>query len=114
MKYAEIINEVKELYPNEYSDSQYKKWLLELESLIAVYAGQNAPETISLNSETSLHIPFDRLYIDFLMAQVSLHQHDDESYTRYMQMYNSRYREWQNWFIRTHEGKKYRFTNWIL
>ena len=113
MKYTEIIKEVKDLYPNEYSESELKKWIYELEQTAAVYSGEavNAPE--NLNCETLIKEPFDRMYLDYVMAQASLHQHDDESYSRYISIFNSRYREWQKWYIQAHEGKKIRFKNWI-
>ena len=113
MKYSEIIDEVKELYPNEYSDEQYKRWILELENEIAVETGAGMKKTLDLERETSVGIPFDRMYIDFLMAQVCLHQHDDESYSRYMGVFKSRYREWRAFNIRTTKGKNHKFKNWI-
>jgi hypothetical protein len=113
VKYSEIIAEVKDLYPNEYSDEQYKKWLTELENNIAIRTGAGMRKTLDLEREASVGVPFDRMYIDFLMAQVCLHQHDDESYIRYMSVFKSRYKEWEEFEIRVTKGKKYKFKNWI-
>ena len=113
MKYQEIIDEVKELYPSEYSDSQYEKWILELENNIAIEKGSGVKKTIDLGQEVTVGVPFDRMYIDFLMAQVCLHQHDDEGYTRYMNVFKSRYSDWQAFNIRTQVGARHRFKNWI-
>lgn len=113
MKYSEIIDEVKDLYPNEYSDEQYIKWLTELENEIAVVTGAAMRKSVALEREASTGVPFDRMYIDFLMAQVCFHQHDDEGYSRYMSVFKSRYNEWKAFHIRTTKGEKHRFTNWI-
>ena len=113
MKYSEILSEVKDLYPNDYKDSQYVKWLLELENKIAIAKGLGVKQSLDLEKETSVGVPFDRMYVDYVMAQVSLHQHDDESYARYMSMFNDRFGEWQAYHIRTTPGKKLVFKNWI-
>lgn len=113
MKYSDIIKETKELYPNEYSDTELKRWITEAEQQAQIYAGEEPTLKNNLNEEVFIKEPYDRMLIDYVMAQISLHQHDDESYTRYMNAYSSRYREWQKHHIRTNEGKKIQFKNWI-
>ena len=94
MKYSEILSEVKDLYPNDYKDSQCAKWLLELENKIAIEKGTGVKQSLDLEKETSVGVPFDRMYVSYLMAKVSFHQHDDESYARYMSMFDDEYKEW--------------------
>ena len=111
MKYEEIINEVKCLFPNEYDESQYLKWINELENDIAIYKGEEPRKITSLTGDTAAPAPFDRMYIDFVMAQVCLHQHDDEGYMRCINMFNARYAAWKGHFVATHSGKKYQYKN---
>ncbi len=119
MKYNEIINEVKELYPSEYSDTQFKKWLGEAEDVILRFLDGYQSESVELrqisdlNEEAVAPPPYDRMYIDFIMAHIALHQHDDESYSRYMGVFNSRYRDFTKWYIRKHSSRGYKWKNWI-
>ena len=113
MKYSEIINEVKELYPNEYEDTQLIKWLSEAEDSIYIFLDEEPQDIRDLNIESKAPKPYDRMYIDFICAHISLHQHDDEAYARYIGMYNARFEDFCKWYLRTHEGKEYRYKNWI-
>ncbi len=113
MKYSEIINEVRELYPSEYDDSQFKKWIQELCDTCTEFTEAERVEIRSLEDECIAPPPHDRMFIDFVMAQVALHQHDDESYSRYIGMFNSRYEKYRRWYIKSGGGKTYRFENWI-
>ena len=113
MKYSEIIAEVKELYPNEYNDSQYIKWILELENTIAVQKGTGVKRNIDLEKEATVGVPYDRMYIDYLLAKVSLNQHDDENYARHMNVFKMNYKDWEAFDIRTTPGKKHQFKGWI-
>ena len=113
MKYSEVIAEVRGLYPNEYSDEQFEKWMAELENKIANFRGTQNIRSIDPEREVSCGIPFDRMYVDFLMAQIALHQHDDDDYVRYMRVFNSRFDEWKAFYIRNYEGEKRQFRNWI-
>ena len=112
MTYHEVILEVKELYNNTFQDTTYKKWLEEIEAEIAVYKGEN-PKEISLDDEVSLSLPFSKVYTYFLLMKVALHQHDDESYARYYNVYASQMTDWKKHHIRTTPGKKRQFTNWM-
>lgn len=113
MKYEEIINEVKSLYPSEYDESQMTDWINELEGNISIYRGDVPCKIQSLSDETSVSAPFDRMYTDFVMAQISLHQHDDEAYARYINMFNARYTTWKGYYMSVREGEKHQYKNWI-
>lgn len=113
MKYEEIITEVRELYPNEYSDSQILKWIKEAEGQAAVYRNEEAPRSINISDASRIGPPFDRMYIDFVMAQVSIHQHDDESYARYISMFNARFSEWKNYYVANTPMPIKKHTNWF-
>ena len=113
MKYSEIVNEVKELYPSEYEDSQIIKWLQEAEAAVSIFKEEEPQDITDLDIESKAQKPYDRMYIDFICAHISLHQHDDASYARYIEMYNARFVDYCKWYIRTHRGKEHRFRNWI-
>lgn len=113
MKYDEIISEVKDLFPSEYDESQLLKWIGELEGDVALYRGEEPPKAVSPSGSSFAGAPFDRMYIDFVMAQICLHQHDDEGYLRYINMFNARYAAWKGHFVATHEGDRYQNKNWI-
>ena len=113
MKYNEIIKSVGELYPNEYDVSELKTWMRELEDVIAKDTGGEDVVIHDLSEQATPPPPYDRMFIDFVMAQIALHQHDDEGYSRYIAMFNSKYTDFLNWYVRTHPGKKRTYTNWI-
>lgn len=112
MTYHEVIQEVRDIYHNVFQDTTYKKWLEEIEAEIAVYKGEE-PKEISLENEVSLSLPFSKVYTYFLLMKIALHQHDDESYARYYNVYASQMIDWQKHYIRTTPGKKRKFTNWM-
>ena len=113
MKYEEIIAEARELYSNEYSDSQILKWIKEAEDTAAIYRGDTAASEINISDNSQIGPPFDRMYIDFVMAQVSFHQHDDESYMKYINMFNARFSDWKNYFVANTPMAKKQYTNWF-
>ena len=113
MKYSEIINEVKNIYPNEYEDTELIKWLEEAENVICVFEEKEPLKIKDLSGEATLPAPYDRMYIDFVCANISLHQHDDAGYARYISMYNARYSDFCKWYLRTNPGKDLKYKNWI-
>ena len=112
MKYEQIISEVRELYPNGYSDSQILRWIKEVNDAVSVYKGEEVRTDIKISDETDLIPPFDRMYIDFAMAQIAFHQRDDEAYARYIGMFNSRFTDWKNYFVRSTKMPKKQYENW--
>ena len=112
MRYEEVIAEVRELYPNGYSDSQLLRWIKETDDVVSIYKNEDIEDDIKVSDETKLTPPFDRMYVDFVMAQIAFHQRDDEAYSRYIMVFNARFNNWKNYFVRSNRMEKKQYDGW--
>ena len=48
-----------------------------------------------LDDETEADPPYDRLYIEYVLAKMALYQHDYDAYSAHMTQYNNLYSEYK-------------------
>ena len=48
-----------------------------------------------IDDETEAEAPYDRMYIEYLLAKAALYQHDYEAYSAHMLQYNSIFDEYK-------------------
>ncbi len=48
-----------------------------------------------IDDETEAEAPYDRMYIEYLLAKIALYQHDYDTYTSHMMQYNNIYDEYK-------------------
>lgn len=48
-----------------------------------------------INDETEAEAPYDRMYIEYLLAKIALYQHDYDTYSSHMIQYNNIYDEYK-------------------
>lgn len=72
----------------------------------------NATLTRTVTEQTVCDAPFDSMYIDYLLAKISLYQGDNKSCNQYMTMFNSRLLAYKEWLVGKIPGKKYTLKNW--
>lgn len=117
--YVEIISRTDELKPNTYSIGQKMRWLNILEQQIkqkVIDTHERHPEesevvifsyseNIEEHGDDSLLVPeaYDILYVYHLFAQIDFANSEYERFNNSNAMYEAAYREYANWYNRTHK-----------
>ena len=65
-----------------------------------------------ITDKTACNAPYDRMYIDFILAKIGMYQRDYEMYNQYMTVFNSRLSAYKKWLINHLPQDKYKLTNW--
>ena len=122
MKIIEAISKIDDLKHNTYSQSDKIGWLSRLDSMVkrliidtheggedVVFTGY----TSETNPETEMLIPapFDEAYLRWLEAQIDYANGEIGKYNNSIEMYNTAWQAYQNYYNRTHmpKGKKMKF-----
>lgn len=122
MKIIEAITQVDNLKHNTYSQADKIVWLSRLDAMVKrlvidthegsedVYFGGYDEDT---DLETILLVPepYDEVYLRWLEAQIDYANGEYEKYNNSAEAYNIRWKEFQNYYNRTHmpKGKRMRF-----
>ena len=114
MKIEEIITEVDDLAPNQYSVEQKISWLSSLdgkifEEVIVTHKTKNPyayvpPQGYKTDSEQLLlGGPYGKdVYVHYLLAKIASMNGESVKYQQYMALYNTEYGQWLNWYNRRH------------
>lgn len=95
----------------EYADEKYK--LYTAESIFGDTAGSdNVVITRCITDETYCEAPFDSMYTYYVLAKISLLQHDIDMYNQYMSMFNSLFELYKRHRMGRHSRIGSRFINW--
>ena len=108
MKIIDVIKTVDELYPNNYQASEKINWCDELGAMLRqeyakVYEDnvQKDYENITdpISEETIAPPPYDRMYIDFVLAKICYYQRDYDAYNQHIISFNSKLEDFARWYI---------------
>ena len=113
MKIIEAINIIDSLKHNTYTQADKVRWLSRLDSMVkrliidtheggndVAFTGYNDstdPETVLLIPE-----PFDEAYLRWLEAQIDYANGEYDKYNNSIEMFNTSWTEYQNYYNRTH------------
>lgn len=120
MKFSEAIKEADAIKPNAFSADAKKRWLLELEGIIAADVMlMDISELRQLNQldsngdrETLVSFPHDGLYVTYLTAKIDELNGEYNKYANTMQMFNGQLNSFKRWFAQTYEpANGYYFPN---
>ena len=122
MKIIEAISKIDDLKHNTYSQSDKIGWLSRLDSMVkrliidtheggeevdfTGYSNETDPET-----EMLIPAPFDEAYLRYLEAQIDYTNGEIGKYNNSIEMFNSCWQSYQNYYNRTHmpKGSKIRY-----
>lgn len=116
MTIAEVITELDQVRPNQYSIPQKVKWLSEVEGTIIDEVfnqaeGNNIEFTkyVESDAEKELMIPerFSDIYLSYLLAKIDFHDEETENYNNDVLMYQATYEQFAAWYRRQHLPKQY-------
>lgn len=122
MTISEALNRANAVKPNTYSDVDKIRWLSALDGFIkteiidtheggedVVFNGYD--ENTSLATELLVPAPHDHIYVHWLEAQIDYANDEYDRYENTMDMYNTAYTNFKNYYNRTHmpKGKKFKF-----
>ena len=122
MTISEAISRANAVKPNTYSDADKIRWLSTLDGFIksdiidtheggedVVFNGYD--ENTSLETELLVLAPHDHIYVHWLEAQIDYANDEYDRYENTMDMYNTAYTNYKNYYNRTHMpiGKKFKF-----
>lgn len=122
MTILEAIHRTNTLKPNGFDNNEKIKWLSTLDGLVKTHiidtheGGQDVVfKGYDENTDTSKSLlipaPYDEVYIHWLEAQIDYANHEYSKYNNSMQMYNTAYSAYENYYNRTHMpiGRKFKF-----
>ena len=122
MTISEALHRADEVKPNTYSDLDKIRWLSTLDGLIKTkiidtHEGAESitfkeyDENTALDTELLVPAPYDHIYIHWLEAMVDYANDEYDRYANTMEMYNSAWNTFENYYNRTHmpKGKKFKF-----
>ena len=114
MTIAEVIAQVDELEPNQYSEEAKLRWLNELDAQIyrEVIETHDDPICESFepyeSTEQELLVPFPwdgELYRWSLITQIRLHNAESMRYNQAVTAFGAAYQSFADWYNRTHRPK---------
>lgn len=117
MRAKEAISQLRELKPNQYSDSTMLRWLSDLDGQIyddVLKNSEDAPPPPSLpyiaerdmDTELLAAFPHDGLYINYLMMKIDFQNGEFTRYNNSMVMFNVAYQAFADAWIRAHMPKQ--------
>lgn len=122
MKIIEAITKIDDLKHNTYSQGDKVKWLSTLDSMVkrhvidtheggegVVFTGYN--EETDPHTELLMQEPYDEAYLRWLEAQIDYHNGEYAKYNNAIEMFNTVWRDFQNFYNRNHmpRGKAMKF-----
>ena len=118
----DAINRIDSLKPNRYSQSDKVKWLSTLDerimhNIIATHEGaeiesfEGYTDETPLTTELLVRSPYDEIYVYWLEAQIDYWNGEYSKYNNSIEMFNTAYKTYENYYNRTHmpKGKKFKF-----
>ena len=122
MTISEALHRADELKPNTYTDLDKIRWLSTLDGFIKtkIIDTHEGGEDVTFNgyevdtdlsTELLVPAPYDHIYIHWLEAMIDYANDEYDRYQNTMEMYNSAWNAFENYYNRTHmpKGKKFKF-----
>ena len=122
MKIIEAINQIDSLKHNTYTEADKVAWLSRLDAMVkkhiidthegdegVIFTGYD--DLTDLQTELLVPAPYDEVYLRWMEAQIDYHNGEYERYNNAIDMFNTAYEGYQNYYNRTHmpKGKKFKF-----
>lgn len=110
MKIIDVIQAADALYPNSYQTGEKIQWCDELGAMLRQeyaklyegdppvqkeYTGIDDP----MAEETIPPAPYDRMYLDFILAKICYYQRDYDAYNQHIISFNSKLEDYAKWYI---------------
>ena len=122
MKIIEAINQNDALIHNTYTQSDKVKWLSRLDSMVKrhIIDTHEGADDVSftgyddltdMQTELLIPAPYDEAYLRWLEAQIHYTNGEYEKYNNAIDMFNTTYTGYQNYYNRNHmpKGKKFKY-----
>lgn len=120
MQIGELLKHIDELYTgdgggNGYSDSMKCMWINEVNERIITYRPLADDEERMIcepvsekdaEAVTLCEAPYDRMYIDFILAKMAYYNKNFESYAQHISLFNSLFAEYMAWCRRNTKNKR--------
>ena len=122
MKIIEALGKMDALMHNTYSQSDKLGWLSRLDSMVknqiidthdgneeVTFTGYD--DRTDLQTELLIPAPYDEAYLRWMEAQIHYHNGEYEKYNNAIEMFNTSYTGFQNYYNRTHmpKGNKFKY-----
>ena len=122
MKIIDAITRLDALKHNTYTQHDKLEWLSRLDSMVkaeVIDTHEGGEDVVfdGYNDETSLHTvllvpaPYDEVYLRWMEAQIDYHNGENERYNNAIDMFDTAYEGFKNYYNRTHmpKGRKFKF-----
>ena len=122
MKIREAIGTIDSLKHNTYTQSDKVDWISRLDHMVKkfiidTHAGAESvtftgyDDSTDLQTELLVPAPFDEVYLRWMEAQIDYHNGEYEKYNNSIDMFNTAYQGYQNYYNRTNmpKGTKFKF-----
>jgi hypothetical protein len=120
MKIIEAINRIDALKYNTYSQSDKVQWLSRVDGMIKrhiidTHEGSEDVTFTGYNDDTDLQTellapaPYDELYLRWMETMIDFHNGEYGKYNNAVDMFNTSYESFQNYYNRTHMPKSTKF-----
>ena len=122
MTIIEAINQIDSLKHNTYTQSDTVAWLSRLDSMVKKHiidthegadevAFTGYDDSTDLQTELLVLEPYDEVYLRWMEAQIDYHNGEYERYNNAIDMFNTAFEGYKNYYNRTHmpKGKKFKF-----
>jgi hypothetical protein len=120
MKIIEAINRIDALKYNTYSQADKVQWLSRVDGMIkrhiidthegyedVTFTGYN--DDTDLQTELLAPAPYDELYLRWMETMIDFHNGEYGKYNNAVDMFNTSYESFQNYYNRTHMPKSTKF-----
>lgn len=122
MTIIEAINRIDDLKHNTYDQKDKLEWLSRLDSMVKrliidTHEGGEDVSFTGYDDSTDIHTellipaPFDEVYLRWMEAQIDYSNGEYDKYNNSIEMYNTSWTGYQNYYNRTHmpKGKSMKF-----
>lgn len=121
MTIIEAINRIDSLKQNTYSQTDKVAWLSTLDSMVkthiidtheggdVTFTGYD--ENTDIETVLLIPAPYDEAYLRWMEAQIDYHNREYGSYNNAIEMFNTTYKGYQDYYNRTHmpKGRKFKY-----
>ena len=121
MKIIEAITRIDSRKHNTYTERDKLAWLSQLDAMVKKHIIDNHEgdevtftgydDLTDLQTELLIPAPYDEVYLRWMEAQIDYHNGEYSKYNNAIEMFNTAYEGYQNYYNRTHmpKGKKFKF-----
>ena len=114
MKIIEAINQIDSLKHNTFSQDNKVTWLSRLDSMVKTHIIDTHEGEVTftgydsltdLQTELLVPAPYDEVYLRWMEAQIDYHNGEYEKYNNAIEMFNTAFDGYKNYYNRTHKPK---------